>query len=150
MNKPTTFKKGISKPHPVSRPSKGYSEKIATPVTLAGVIAPWTESLNGGRTSDYKLMTNSGLEYFIVADHRLREVLSTYCWEEVRIMGLFNILNMTLIPHKIYPSEPTKENIIDLEHFSTGVSDSGFELDEYERTLAQQGKLDLAPEYLAS
>ena len=54
--------------HPLSGSSKGYSENILTPVTLSGVVAPWSENLSGGRTSDYKLISNSGLEYFIVAD----------------------------------------------------------------------------------
>lgn len=110
----TTIKKGLGKSHPVSEPSKGYSENILTPVTLSGVVAPWTESLSCGRTSDYKLISNSGLEYFIVADDEWREVLSTYCWEEVRVVGLLNVSNMTLIPQKVYPKGPTGENVIDL------------------------------------
>jgi hypothetical protein len=114
MKKLTTFKKGLSKSHPVSESSKSYSENILTPVTLSGVVAPWTENLSGGRTSDYKLISTSGLEYFIVADDEWREVLSTYCWEEVRVIGLLNVSNMTLIPQKVYPKGPMGENVIDL------------------------------------
>ena len=109
-----TFNKGLSKSHPVSEASKGHLENILTPVTLSGVVAPWTKNLSGGRTSDYKLIRNIGLEYFIVADDEWREVLSTYCWEEVRVVGLLNVSNMTLIPQKVYPKGPTGENVIDL------------------------------------
>ncbi len=114
MGKLTIFKKGLDKSHSGSEPKKGYSENILTPVTLSGVVAPWTESLSGARTSDYKLISNNGLEYFIVANREWREVLSTYCWEEVRVIGLLNIANMTLIPQKVYPKGPTGENVIDL------------------------------------
>ena len=115
MGQLTTFRKvkGLNR-HPVSEPSKGYSENILTPVNLSGVVAPWTESLWGGRTSDYKLITSSGREYFIVADNEWREVLSTYCWEEVRVIGLLNLANKTLIPQKVFPKGPTGENVIDL------------------------------------
>ncbi len=114
MEKLTTFKKGLSKSYPVSQPSKGYSENILTPVTLTGVVAPWKETLSSGRTSDFKLICHSGLEYFIIADDEWRKVLSTYCWEEVRVVGLLNVSNMTLIPQKVYPKGPTGENVIDL------------------------------------
>jgi hypothetical protein len=108
--------KGIEKNQTTSLggSTKGYSENSLTPVTLSGVVAPWTEDLKVGRTSDYKLISNSGLEYFIVADDEWREVLSTYCWEEVRVIGLLNVSNMTLIPQKVYPKGPTGENVIDL------------------------------------
>ncbi len=116
MKQLTTIKKmkGSSQSHPVSEPSKGYAENILTPVTLSGVIAPWTKSLNGGRTSDYKLISYSGLEYFIVADNEWREILSKYCWEDVKVIGLLNTSNMTLIPQKVYPKGPTGENVINL------------------------------------
>lgn len=116
MEQPKTFKKekGSNHPHPVSEQSKGYSENTLTPVTLSGVVAPWTQSLSNGRMSDYKLVSYSGLEYFIVADDEWRELLTTYCWEEVRIIGLLNISNMTLIPQKIFPKGPSGENVIDL------------------------------------
>lgn len=115
----TTFKaRGFEekKSHPVLERSQGYEENILKPVTLSGVVAPWNKSLGGGRTSDYKLVSDSGLEYFIVADSEWRDVLSRYCWEEVKVIGLLNVSNMTLIPQKVYPKGPTgeKENVIDL------------------------------------
>ncbi|MBL7669708.1 MAG: hypothetical protein JNM39_04425 [Bdellovibrionaceae bacterium] len=118
--KPTTkFKvKGFEEKqsHPILDRSKGYTENILTPVTLSGVVASWNKSLGGGRTSDYKLVSYSDLEYFIVADSEWRDVLSHYFWEEVKVIGLLNISNMTLIPQKVYPKGPTgeKEYVIDL------------------------------------
>lgn len=115
----TTFKaKGFEEKQspPVLERSQGYTENILKPVTLSGVISPWNKSLDGGRRSDYKLVSYSGLEYFIVADSEWRDVLSRYCWEEVKVIGLLNVSNMTLIPQKVYPKGPTgeKENVIDL------------------------------------
>jgi len=114
MEKLTTIKRGLSKSHPVSETTNGYSENILSPVTLSGVVAPWEEGLCAGRTSDYKLISNSGLEYFIVADNEWRQVLSTYCWQEVRVIGLLNASNMTLIAQKVYPKGPKGENVIHL------------------------------------
>lgn len=116
MKQLTTIKKmkGSIQSHPVSEPSKGYAENNLTPVTVSGVIATWNKSLNSSRTSDYKLMSYSGLQYFIVADNDWREVLSSYCWEDVKVIGLLNASNMTLIPQKVYPKGPTDEDVIDL------------------------------------
>ncbi len=113
MKNLTTLKKGLSKSYPVSEPSRGYSENILTSATLSGVLTPWAKKLTGGRTSNYKLISHSGVEYFIVAGDEWREVLSTYCWEEVKVIGLLNVSNMMLIPQKIYPKGPTGENAID-------------------------------------
>lgn len=106
--------KGALSPHPVSNSSRGYTENILAPVALSGVVAPWSKNLSDGATSDYKLVSYSGLEYFIVADGEWREVLSTYCWQEVKVIGLLNVSNMTLIPQKIHPKGPEGENVIDL------------------------------------
>lgn len=115
----TTFKKKGSEykqSHPFSERPQRFTENALTPVTLSGVIAPWNRSLGQGRASDFKLVAYSGLEYFIVADPEWREVLCRYCWEEVKVIGLLNVSNMTLIPQKVYPKGPTgeKENVIDL------------------------------------
>lgn len=106
--------KGAPSPHPVCNSSWGFSENILTPVNLSGVVAPWSKNLNGGATSDYKLVSYSGIEYFIVADREWREVLSAYCWQEVKVIGLLNVSNMTLIPQKVHPKDPEGENVIDL------------------------------------
>ena len=108
--------KGQNDSHPLNKPSRGYSENILTPVTLNGVVVPWVKVLSDGRHSDYRLACASGVEYFIVADQEWKEVLSQYCWEEVKVKGLLNISNLTLIPQKIFPKGPTgeRDNIIDL------------------------------------
>jgi hypothetical protein len=102
--------------HPLARSSKGYSENILTPVKLRGVVVPWIKALSGGRESEFKLVCASGLEYFFVTDPELKNVLSKYIWEEVKVIGLFNISNMTLIPQKVFPKGPRgeMENVIDL------------------------------------
>ena len=102
--------------HPLKNPTRGYSENILTPVTLSGVVVPWVKTLNDGRDSDYKLACASGIEYFIVADQEWREVLAQYCWEDVKVKGLLNVSNLTLIPQRVFPKGPTgeRENVIDL------------------------------------
>jgi hypothetical protein len=114
MEELTTFPKRLKRSHPFAEPSKGFSENILTPVNLSGTLVPSAERPNCEQTSDYKLIGYSGLEYFIISDDEWREVLSTYCWEEVRILGLLNASNMTVIPQKVYPKGPKGENIIDL------------------------------------
>lgn len=101
---------------PALERSKGYTKNVLRPVTLSGVLTPWNKSWGGGQTTDHKLISYSGIEYFIVADSEWREVLSRYCWEEVKVIGLLNVSNMTLIPQKVYPKGPTgqKEKVIDL------------------------------------
>jgi hypothetical protein len=96
--------------------SQGYSENILTPVTLSGVVVPWAKIMKHGKESDYKLVCASGVEYFFVTDSEWRKVLSFYCWDEVKVVGLLNISNMTLIPQKVFPKGPTgeREKVIDL------------------------------------
>lgn len=110
------WKERKSVSHPLLRPAERYSENVLTPVSLTGVVIPWEKGLNGGRNSDYKLVCSSGLEYFIVADREWKEVLSFYRWEEVKVIGLLNVSNMTIIPQKVFPKGPTgeKENMIHL------------------------------------
>ena len=102
--------------HPLTRSSKGYSESVLTPISLTGVVVPWTKGLSGGRESEFKLVCSSGLEYFFVVDPEWKDVLSQYSWEEVKVIGLLNIANMTLIPQKVFPKglRGEMENVIDL------------------------------------
>ncbi len=119
MNQLTKLNKMMELKAAQTRPAfkkvKHYSENILTPVSLSGVISPWVENLGVAHTSDYKLISYNGLEYFIVANPEWREILSTYCWEEVKVIGLLNISNMTLIPQKVYPKGPSgeKESVIE-------------------------------------
>lgn len=102
--------------HPLAKPSRGYSENALTPVTLSGVVVPWDKKLSPTQNSEYKLACTSGLEYFIVADKEWRNILSWYCWEDVKVVGLLNASNLTLIPQRVFPRGPKgeKENVIDL------------------------------------
>jgi hypothetical protein len=111
--KPLAGKKSNS-PHPLSRPSERYSENILTPVTLFGVIVPWREFLGDGKNSDYKLVCASGVEYFVIADAEWRVVLTQYRWEQVKVKGLLNVSNMTLVPQMVFPkgSSRERENVI--------------------------------------
>lgn len=102
--------------HPLVKPSRGYEENVLTPVTLSGVVVPWNRAVSSTRSSEYKLVCTSGLEYFLVANDEWRGVLSWYSWEEVKVVGLLNAANLTLIPQKVFPKGPKgeKENVIDL------------------------------------
>ncbi len=104
---------------PLSKYTRVYTNNVLTPVTLSGVVVPWIKTLSDGRDSDYKLVCSSGVEYFIVADNEWRSVLSSYSWDEVKVKGLLNISNMTLIPQKVFPKGPTgeKESAIDLANW---------------------------------
>lgn len=120
MKSNLTFKKmkgdKIEPSHPLEKPSRGYSDNVLTSVTLTGVITPWNNGASTTRLSEYKLVCMSGLEYFLVADDEWRGVLSWYSWEEVKIVGLLNTSNLTLIPQRVFPKGPKgeKESVIDL------------------------------------
>ncbi|HEY8270040.1 MAG TPA: hypothetical protein VIG33_04080 [Pseudobdellovibrionaceae bacterium] len=92
-----------------TKPSTGSMENILTPVNLSGIIVPWNKALGSGRESDFKLVCSNGHEYFMAADSEWRQTLPTYCWEEVKVIGLLNLSNMTLIPQKIFPKGPRGE-----------------------------------------
>jgi hypothetical protein len=102
--------------HPLSKPAPRYVENILTPVKLAGVVVPWSKPISVKRSSDFKLVCSSGAEYFIVADWKWRDVLSSCSWQEVKLIGLLNASHMTIIPQKIIPRGPAgeKDNVIDL------------------------------------
>ena len=120
MKQTITFKnmegKEEEKSYPLTRSAKGFSESVLTPVNLTGVIVPWIKALSGGRESEFKLVCSSGLEFFFLTDSEWKDVLSNYSWEEVRVVGLLNRSNMTLIPQKVFPKGPREEmeNVIDL------------------------------------
>ena len=79
------------------------------PVILSGVVVPWIDDPRNGRDSDYKLVCASGTEYFMVTDPERRSLLSYFSWEEVKVKGLLNPANMTLIPQNIFPKGPAGE-----------------------------------------
>jgi hypothetical protein len=99
-----------------AKPTKRHIENVLTPVSLVGVIVPWSKKFIGGRASDYKLVCPKGLEYFIIRNSEWKEALSWCSWEEVQIAGLLNIAEMTIILQKIFPKGPIEknENVIDM------------------------------------
>ncbi len=106
--------------HSFKIPSKKrYSENILTPVNLTGVIMPWIKEMSGERDSEFKLVCPSGLEYFFIADSEWKNILARYNWNQVKVIGLLNVSNMTLIPQKVIPTNPPAEmeNVIDLAHW---------------------------------
>ena len=91
-------------------------ESDFTSVALSGIVVPRKNEPGTIRNFDYNLVSASGLEYFLVANREWRNVLSAYSWEEVKIVGLLNTANRTLIPQKVFPKGPKgeRENVIDL------------------------------------
>lgn len=104
----------LRNPNLQTKKGMNKSKHSLTPVTLSGIVAPYGKSISSSRNSDYKLIGSSKLEYFLVADDEWREVLSKCCWEEVEVIGLLNVGNMTLIPQKVYPKGTAGENVIDM------------------------------------
>lgn len=90
-----------------SKQMKG-TEKLFTPVSVAGVVVPKRASGRDSETA-FNLVTLTGVEYSILADQEWQLVLETYRWEEVRVRGLLNIATMTIVPHWVVPRGPTGE-----------------------------------------
>lgn len=76
-----------------------------SPISIVGIIEP-CEQL-------YKLIDGEGIEHLIVSSSRVDNVLRLYCGKEVKIIGLQNKSDGTLIPQKVLPSDPSSK-VIDL------------------------------------
>ncbi len=87
-------------------------ENTLTPVTLSGVVVPWDKTMSSSQNSDYKLVCTSGIEYFLVANYEWRRVLSFHIWCEVKVAGLLNAANLTLIPQMVFPRGPKGQKCI--------------------------------------
>lgn len=120
------FKKGDNKKirFPQCKPARDYGENQLVSVNITGVVIPWKRKLNDGASSDYKFVCASGLEYYFVSDENWSNVLSWYRWEEVKVIGLLNTSDLTLIPQKVYPKGPTggREKVIDLAKWKSRVN----------------------------
>ncbi len=81
---------------------------LRTQVSLSGVILPWHEDFAGGYFTDYKIITTSGLEYFIIADDDWRETLKSYIDSNVILKGLMDIQTITIFPESIEGEGPEK------------------------------------------
>lgn len=79
-----------------------------SPIALVGTIVP--------DQTHFKLVCAGGVEYVIDDNSKARAMLPIYCWKEVKIVGLLNNTNQTLIPQKVFPKGPDGEssNVIDL------------------------------------
>ena len=96
--------------HPLYRLNKKSLRKsLCTPIKVRGTILPWDRRVAEGAQSDYKLITSSGLEYFLVTDEYWTEVIKNFSWMTVRLKGDLNIQNMTLIPREIDLDGPNEQ-----------------------------------------
>jgi hypothetical protein len=93
-----------------------FVENVLIPVNLAGVVVPWSKSIGREGESQFKLVCTNGREYFFVPDPEWNEVLSGYSWDWVKVIGLLNIQNATIIPQKVYPKYPHEKikNVIQI------------------------------------
>ncbi len=93
-----------------------HRENVLAPMSLTGIVVPRIRLLNRNQDSSFKLACFSGAEYDIITDSEWQEVLQRYRWEEVKIVGLLNLADLTLIPQKVFPKGPRgeTENTIDL------------------------------------
>ncbi|HVK62228.1 MAG TPA: hypothetical protein VM432_11785 [Bdellovibrionales bacterium] len=108
---------------------------------LMGILVPYAG--NDWRRK-FKLETDSK-DHPLIMNAALTEIAKKIEWEEVTVKGIFDPDENSFEVERINlakSSEPYR--------LSTGPADLYFELDEYRRTITRQGKLDLAPEFLAS
>ena len=130
MGQINLFKKGDDKKvaFPRSESARGYSENQLVPIKLSGVVIPWERNLDDGADSNFKLVCSSGLEYYFVEDEEWSNVLRWYSWEDVKVIGLLNTSDLTLIPQKVYPKGPTgeREKVTDLAKWKSRVNINQF------------------------
>jgi hypothetical protein len=112
-------------------------------IELTGVLVPCNKVVHE-RQLKFKLDTDSG-EYFLSMSDDFSLVAKKIQWEDVTVKGMLNPEGRLFEVEKISlarPSELFKPNNGPLEPF--------FEIDHYKRIIAQRGKLDLSPDYVAS
>lgn len=125
--------------HRMSKKSGSRPPKIE----LTGILVPCTKIVQGYKCK-FKLETDSK-EYFLSLCDAIASVAKKIEWEEVRVKGFLDPNDELFEVEKIslaHRTEPFR--------LTTAPIESYFELDQLKRTIAQRGKLDLAPEYLAS
>jgi len=112
-------------------------------IELTGILVPCNEFVKSYRCK-FKLETDSR-EYLLSMSEAVSLVAKKIEWEEVTVKGfldpddgLFEVGKISLAQRR----EPFRLN--------TGPLELSFELNQCKRTIEQRGKLDLAPEYLAS
>ena len=83
--------------HPLKKhlPEK---DVFCTPIAIRGVLVPWDEKIDSNENSDFKVITSSGTEYFLLTNHDWKLVCNEFSWRNVRLKGMLNIKNMTVVP----------------------------------------------------
>lgn len=93
--------------HPLKRHSALPEKDVFyTPIAVRGVLVPWDEEVDVNESSDFKVITSSGTEYFLLTNHDWKLVCNEFSWRNVRLKGLLNIKNMTVVPEEITTDDP--------------------------------------------
>lgn len=104
--------------HPLKKQSALPEKDVfCTPIAVRGVLVPWDEKVDVNESSDFKVITSSGTEYFLLTNHDWKLVCNELSWRNVRLIGLLNIKNMTVVPEEITTDDPegNKAKIIPLK-----------------------------------
>jgi hypothetical protein len=66
------------------------------------VIVPWTKFVHKEKNTDFKIITESGMEYFLVTENKLKNNIADYCWSRVKVQGTIDLNLMTLKVDRIH------------------------------------------------
>jgi len=127
----------------LQRTLKNVSSSRPPKIELTGVLVPCSEVVQGYHCK-YKLETDTS-EYFLSMSDNLSLIAKKIEWDEVSVKGFLDTNDNLLEVEKISLVQKNESILL-----NTPPPETYFEFDQYERTIAQRGKLDLAPEYLAS
>ena len=93
--------------HPLQKHSALPEQDVfRTPIAVRGVLVPWDEEVDVNENSDFKVIASSGTEYFLLTSHDWKLVCNEFSWRNVRLKGLLNIKNMTVVPEEITTDDP--------------------------------------------
>lgn len=93
--------------HPLKKHSALPEKDVfCTPIAVRGILVPWDEEVDVNESIDFKVITSSGTEYFLLTNHDWKLVCSEFSWRNVRLRGLLNIKNMTVVPEEITTDDP--------------------------------------------
>lgn len=127
----------------LQRTLKNVSGSRPPKIELTGVLVPCSEVVQGFQCK-YRLETDTS-EYFLSMSDNLSIIAKKLEWDEVTVKGFLDTNDNLLEVEKINLVQKNESVVL-----NTSPAEPYFEFDQYERTIAQRGKLDLAPEYLAS
>ena len=111
-------------------------------VELTGLLVP-CDLMVKGRNCKFKLETDSE-EFFLFINEPLASIARKLEWDPVTVKGYLDVEDQIEV-EKIYFAEKVEQN-----KPLHGFLDSFFDFDQYSQLIARNGKLDIAPEYLAS